>query len=40
MILAIDPGASGALAFFSETTGTLAIVDMPVMQVTRSDADG
>tara|TARA_R110000868_G_scaffold36333_2_gene129212 strand:- start:71 stop:535 length:465 start_codon:yes stop_codon:yes gene_type:complete len=36
MILAIDPGASGALAFFTVATGTLAIVDMPVMQVTRN----
>ena len=36
MILAIDPGASGALAFFSVATGTLDVVDMPVMEITRN----
>ena len=35
VILAIDPGASGALAFFSPDTGTLDIVDMPTVQVKR-----
>jgi crossover junction endodeoxyribonuclease RuvC len=36
MILAIDPGASGALAFFSVATGTLDVVDMPVMEIVRN----
>ena len=36
MILAIDPGASGALAFFSVATGTLDVVDMPVMEILRN----
>jgi crossover junction endodeoxyribonuclease RuvC len=36
MILAIDPGASGALAFFDTTAGTLEIIDMPTVEVQRS----
>ena len=36
MILAIDPGASGALAFFSVTAGTLDVVDIPVMEIVRN----
>jgi len=36
MILAIDPGAKGALAFFDPVAGTLDIVDMPTVQVTRN----
>lgn len=35
MILAVDPGASGALAFFNPTVGTLDIVDMPTVEVKR-----
>ncbi len=35
MILAIDPGASGALAFFCPTAGTLEIIDMPTVEVLR-----
>jgi crossover junction endodeoxyribonuclease RuvC len=35
VILAIDPGASGALAFFSPTAGTLEIIDMPTVEVKR-----
>lgn len=35
MILGIDPGASGALAFFDLEAGTLEIVDMPTVQVKR-----
>ncbi len=36
MIVGIDPGASGAVAFFDPQEGTLEIVDMPVMEVERS----
>ena len=36
VICAIDPGASGALAFFSPTAGTLEIIDMPTVAVKRS----
>lgn len=36
MILAIDPGASGALAFFDPQAGTLEVVDMPTVAVARS----
>jgi len=35
MILAIDPGASGALAFFNPEAGTLEIIDTPVVEVKR-----
>jgi crossover junction endodeoxyribonuclease RuvC len=35
MIVGIDPGASGAVAFFNPQEGTLEIVDMPVMEVER-----
>lgn len=35
MILAIDPGASGALAFFDHVSGTLEVIDMPVVNVER-----
>jgi crossover junction endodeoxyribonuclease RuvC len=35
MILAIDPGASGALAFFNPDAGTLEIIDTPVVEVKR-----
>ena len=35
MILAIDPGASGALAFFNPDDGTLEIIDTPVVEVKR-----
>lgn len=37
MILAIDPGASGALAFFSPESGTLDIIDTPVVEVKRAN---
>lgn len=39
MILAIDPGASGALAFFNLTAGTLDIIDMPTVEVKRGNKD-
>ena len=35
LILAIDPGAKGALAFYSPTAGTLEIVDTPTVEVKR-----
>lgn len=35
MLLAIDPGASGAIAFFDPIAGTLEIVDMPTVEVER-----
>lgn len=35
MILAIDPGAHGALAFFDADNGVLDIVDMPIVAVKR-----
>ena len=35
MILAIDPGAKGALAFFDPDKGTLDIVDCPTVEVKR-----
>jgi crossover junction endodeoxyribonuclease RuvC len=35
MILAIDPGAKGALAFFRPDEGTLELVDMPSVEVKR-----
>jgi crossover junction endodeoxyribonuclease RuvC len=36
MIVGIDPGAKGALAFFDPVAGTLDIVDMPTVQVMRN----
>jgi len=36
MILGIDPGASGALAFFDFEKGELTIFDMPVATVERN----
>jgi crossover junction endodeoxyribonuclease RuvC len=35
VILAIDPGAKGALAFFDPDKGTLDIVDCPTVEVKR-----
>lgn len=35
MIVGIDPGASGALAFFNPDAGTLDIIDMPTVEVKR-----
>jgi crossover junction endodeoxyribonuclease RuvC len=35
MILAIDPGAKGALAFLNPEAGTLEIVDTPTVEVKR-----
>lgn len=35
MIVGIDPGASGALAFFDMQKGQLMIVDMPVIEIER-----
>ena len=35
MIVGIDPGAKGALAFFDPVAGTLDIVDMPTVEVKR-----
>lgn len=39
MILAIDPGASGALAFFNVAAGSLDIIDMPTVEVKRGNKD-
>lgn len=36
MILAVDPGASGALAFLDLAAGKLEILDMPTVEVKRS----
>jgi crossover junction endodeoxyribonuclease RuvC len=38
MILAIDPGASGALAFFDADKGLLDIIDCPTVQVKRGNS--
>ena len=35
MIVGIDPGAKGALAFFDPVAGTLDIVDIPTVEVKR-----
>ena len=35
MLLAIDCGASGALAFFDPDAGTLDVIDMPTVEVKR-----
>jgi crossover junction endodeoxyribonuclease RuvC len=35
MILAIDPGAKGALAFFRPEQGTLELIDTPTVEVKR-----
>lgn len=35
MIVGIDPGASGAIAFFDPKAGTLEVHDMPVMEIER-----
>jgi len=37
VILAIDPGASGALAFFDPETGMLDVEDMPTLEVKRGN---
>lgn len=37
VILAIDPGASGALAFFNPETGMLDVEDMPTLEVKRGN---
>lgn len=37
MILAIDPGAKGALAFFDVRACTLDIIDVPTVQVMRGN---
>ena len=36
MIVAIDPGASGAIAVFDYIKGHLSVQDMPVMEITRN----
>ena len=36
MILGVDPGASGALAFFNPTTGILDVIDMPTVEIARN----
>lgn len=35
ILLGIDPGGTGALAFFDPDAGTLDIIDMPTVQVKR-----
>lgn len=36
MIIGIDPGAKGAIAFFDPAIGSLVVKDMPTMDVTRN----
>lgn len=36
LILGIDPGLSGAIAFLDAQTGTLVVMDMPTVEVTRN----
>ena len=36
LILGIDPGLSGALAFFTPGTGALVVHDVPVLALTRN----
>jgi crossover junction endodeoxyribonuclease RuvC len=36
MIVGIDPGASGALAFFDVLNGSLTLIDMPIVEIERS----
>jgi crossover junction endodeoxyribonuclease RuvC len=36
MILGIDPGLSGALAFFDTESEVLVIIDMPTVEMTRN----
>lgn len=35
LVIGIDPGASGAIAFFDPEAGTLAVEDMPVVEIMR-----
>lgn len=35
MIIGIDPGASGALAFFDPKTGRFDVIDMPIVEIER-----
>lgn len=37
MIIGIDPGLSGALAFFNHIEGMLEIIDMPTVEVQRGN---
>jgi len=37
IVLGIDPGASGALAFFDPDSGLLDIIDTPVVEVMRGN---
>lgn len=36
IVLGIDPGLSGALAFYDTTTEVLVVMDMPTVEVTRN----
>jgi crossover junction endodeoxyribonuclease RuvC len=36
IVLGIDPGLSGAIAFYDTKTGDVTVVDMPTVEVTRS----
>jgi crossover junction endodeoxyribonuclease RuvC len=36
MIIGIDPGAKGAIAFFDPAIGSLVVKDMPTMEVVRN----
>lgn len=36
MICAVDPGSSGAIAFFNLEAGVLEIIDMPTVEVIRN----
>jgi crossover junction endodeoxyribonuclease RuvC len=36
IVLGIDPGLSGALAFYDTKTGDVTVVDMPTVEVTRN----
>lgn len=39
LILGIDPGLSGALAFYTQSTGQLEVIDMPVFMLKRGGKD-
>jgi crossover junction endodeoxyribonuclease RuvC len=36
IVLGIDPGLSGGVAFYDTKTGDITVVDMPTVEVTRS----
>jgi crossover junction endodeoxyribonuclease RuvC len=36
IVLGIDPGLSGALAFYDTATGDITVIDMPTVEITRN----